>query len=156
LSAGPCLYKDTLQLAAFSNHQFSIGYSAIQVNEGLPSFLLSQLENRFNLREMTVGLLGMAFKADSDDVRASLSYKIKKLLRHRARAVLTTDPFVTSDPELQPLEQVLRESDVILVCVPHTAYRTLDLRGRVVVDLWNLYPKQEGAGSIGVVEPQQA
>jgi len=38
LAAGPCLYKDTLQLAAFSNHQFSLGYSAIQVNEGLPGF----------------------------------------------------------------------------------------------------------------------
>jgi UDP-N-acetyl-D-mannosaminuronic acid dehydrogenase len=151
LAAGPCLYKDTLQLAAFSGHQFSLGYSAIQVNEGLPAFLLAQLEKRYSLREMTVGLLGMAFKADSDDTRSSLSYKIKKLLRHKANRVLTTDPFVTTDPDLRPVEEVLAQSNVILVCVPHRVYRGLDLTGKAVVDIWNLYSKSEGAGSIGLV-----
>jgi UDP-N-acetyl-D-mannosaminuronic acid dehydrogenase len=145
LSAGPCLYKDTLQLAAFSNHQFSVGYSAIQINEGLPAFLLSQLENRFNLSEMTVGLLGMAFKAESDDIRASLSYKFKKLLRHRSKAVLTTDPFVVDDSDLQPLDTVIRKSDVLVVCVPHAVYRGLDLKDKIVVDLWNLFPKAQKA-----------
>ena len=151
LAAGPCLYKDTLQLAAFSSHQFSLGYAAIQSNEGLPAFLLSQLEERYNLREMTVGLLGMAFKKDSDDTRSSLSYKIKKLLRHKAKRVLTTDPFVTTDPELRPVDEVVAGSDVLVVCVPHTGYRQLDLTGKTVVDIWNLYARVEGAGSIGPV-----
>ena len=65
--------------SCISIDQFSLGYSAIQVNEELPAFLISQLENRYNLREMTAGLLGMAFKANNDDTRSSLSYKLKKL-----------------------------------------------------------------------------
>ena len=56
---------------------------------------------------MTVGLLGMAFKAESDDTRASLSYKLKNALARLARTVLTTDPFVTTDPDLLPLDEVI-------------------------------------------------
>src|ERR1043166_4267864 len=92
LAAGPCLFKDTMQLAAFSKNQFSIGYSAMLVNEGLPSFLRAQLRLPYPLDKMTVGLLGMAFKADNDDRRSSLSYKLKRQLAFQAKAVLTTDP----------------------------------------------------------------
>jgi UDP-N-acetyl-D-mannosaminuronic acid dehydrogenase len=81
----------------------------------------------------------MAFKADSDDTRSSLSYKLKKALRHRAARVLTTDPHVTTDPELVPLAQVLAESDVLVLCVPHRAYRELDLGGKPVIDVWNFF-----------------
>ena len=139
LAAGPCLYKDTLQLAAFARNHFALGYSAIQANEGLPAFLVDQLRGRFPLSEMTVGLLGMAFKADSDDVRSSLSYKFKKLLRVSSREVLTTDPLVRGDPDLLPVSEVVQRSDLLVLCVPHTAYRGLDLRDRPVVDLWHFF-----------------
>jgi UDP-N-acetyl-D-mannosaminuronic acid dehydrogenase len=141
LAAGPCLYKDTLQLAAFTNNQFGLGYSAIQVNEGLPSFLVDELRSRYPLGDMVVGLLGMAFKADSDDVRSSLSYKLKKTLGFRAKDVLTTDPLVRTDPELLPITEVIKRSDLLILCVPHTAYRGLDLGGKPVVDLWGLFRK---------------
>lgn len=145
LAAGPCLYKDTLQLAAFFNQQFDLGYAAIQINEGLPAFLLSQLETRVPLAEKTVGLLGMAFKSNSDDIRSSLSYKLKKLLRFRAANVLTTDPFVRNDPELVPVERVVAESDILVLCVPHTAYKGLAVGNKHVVDLWNFFPRAPGA-----------
>ena len=146
LAAGPCLYKDTLQLAASSNNQFGLGYSAIQINEGLPAFLLNRLAAEYQLGEMTVGLLGMAFKSDSDDIRSSLSYKLKKLLGFHARQVLTTDPFVNQDPELIPLDEVISRSDLLIVCVPHSAYRGLDLRGKPVLDIWNL--ERKGVASV--------
>ena len=50
------------------------------VNEGLPNFMLSQLRQQQNLRDKVVAVLGMAFKAESDDKRESLSYKLRKLL----------------------------------------------------------------------------
>jgi UDP-N-acetyl-D-mannosaminuronic acid dehydrogenase len=136
-AAGPCLYKDTLQLAAFTNNQFTLGYAALQINEELPAFLIRQLAAQHPLSDLTVGLLGMAFKADSDDIRASLSYKLKKLLQHQARRVLTTDPLVQGDPDLLPLDQVLTESDVLVLCAPHAEYGDLDSRGKPVLDVWN-------------------
>jgi UDP-N-acetyl-D-mannosaminuronic acid dehydrogenase len=85
---------------------------------------------------MTVGLLGMAFKAEIDDTRASLSYKLKRSLEMLAREVLTTDPFVTTDPALLPLEQVVARSDILILCTPHSVYGRADLKGKPVVDVW--------------------
>jgi len=140
-AAGPCLFKDTMQLSAFYRHEFSLGQTAMLVNEGLPLYLISQLSRRHDLASLTVGLLGMAFKADSDDPRASLSYKLKKELLFRARAVLTTDPHVKNDPDLKPLSDVVSQSDILFLCAPHAAYRGLDTRGKPVVDIWNFFGK---------------
>jgi UDP-N-acetyl-D-mannosaminuronic acid dehydrogenase len=137
-TAGPCLLKDTLQLAAGSNYQFGLGYGAIHVNEGLPAFVVEDIQRRFPLKDMTVGILGMAFKAGSDDMRSSLSYKLKKLLRLHARDVLTTDPLVTTDPELLPLDEVLAKSDLLVVGTPHDEYAALNSSGKPVIDIWNV------------------
>jgi UDP-N-acetyl-D-mannosaminuronic acid dehydrogenase len=138
-AAGPCLFKDTMQLTAFYRNQFSIGHAAMLVNESLPSFVVDGLTSKYELDQMTVGLLGMAFKADNDDSRSSLSYKLKKLLLFRAKTVLTTDPYVTTDDTLLPLEEVVSRSDILILCAPHTVYRELVLRDKIVVDIWNLW-----------------
>jgi UDP-N-acetyl-D-mannosaminuronic acid dehydrogenase len=135
-TAGPCLVKDTMQLAAFARNQFALGQAAMMVNEGLVLDLIDGLRRRYDLPTMTVGLLGMAFKADIDDTRASLSYKFKKALLTCVREVLTTDPFVTTDPELRPLDEVIERSDVLILCTPHSSYKTADLKGKPVVDVW--------------------
>jgi UDP-N-acetyl-D-mannosaminuronic acid dehydrogenase len=161
-AAGPCLYKDTLQLAAFAKNHFGLGYAALQVNEGLPAYVVGRLAANFSLPHVTVGLLGMAFKAESDDTRSSLSYKLKRLLRTSAKDVLTTDPFVMGDADLVPLNEVIERSDVLVLCVPHKAYKNLDLRGRPLVDIWNFHegpaqaptpklpPKKPSAKTVGV------
>jgi UDP-N-acetyl-D-mannosaminuronic acid dehydrogenase len=137
LSAGPCLFKDTMQLAAFSDNAFALGHSAMLVNEGLPCYLVSRLEDRYDLATMKVGILGMAFKGESDDTRSSLAYKLRRILRFRADSVLATDPYVTSDQTLIPLEQVLAEADLLIIAAPHNVYRDLD-PSLPVVDIWNL------------------
>ena len=139
LAAGPCLFKDTMQLSAFCRHEFSIGHAAMLTNEGLPSFILDRLRQAGPLEGLTVGLLGMAFKAESDDPRSSLSYKLKKLLAFQAKEVLTTDPYVREDRNLIPADEVVAGSDRLVLCTPHRVYRTLDLRGKPVIDVWNFF-----------------
>jgi UDP-N-acetyl-D-mannosaminuronic acid dehydrogenase len=135
-AAGPCLVKDTMQLGAFARNQFALGNAALLVNEGLVLHVVDDLKRRYDLANSIVGLLGMAFKAESDDTRASLSYKFKKVLCTQTRAVLTTDPFVTTDPELLPLDVVIANSDFMILCAPHSTYRGTDFRDKPVFDLW--------------------
>ncbi len=135
-AAGPCLVKDTMQLSAFARNQFGLGHAALLINEGLVLHVVDDLKRRYDIAKTTVGLLGMAFKAESDDTRASLSYKFKNVLTGQARAVLTTDPFVTTDPELKPLDEVIAKSDVLILCAPHTAYAKADFKGKPVFDVW--------------------
>jgi UDP-N-acetyl-D-mannosaminuronic acid dehydrogenase len=136
-AAGPCLFKDTMQLAAFNNNNFTLGHASMMVNEGLPLYLVSRMERRFDLSSMAVGILGMAFKAESDDIRSSLSYKLRRILRFKAREVLCADPYVTADPDLLPHDEVVRRSDILVVGAPHEPYR--DLAPDVpVVDVWGV------------------
>jgi UDP-N-acetyl-D-mannosaminuronic acid dehydrogenase len=135
-AAGPCLFKDTMQLAAFTADHFPLGQAAMQVNEGLPAFVVSALERRYGgLSGKTIGILGMAFKAESDDPRASLSYKLRKLLAWSGARVICTDPYVRDD-RLTTLDCVLEESEILILGVPHKAYRELQVGGKDVVDVW--------------------
>lgn len=136
-AAGPCLLKDTMQLAAFTTDHFPMGHAAMLINEGLPGYVVDAVDRRCGLRGRKVGLLGMAFKGDSDDPRTSLSYKLRKLLSFRGAHVLATDPYV-SDPTFKPLEEVLQDSEILIIGAPHSIYRSLDLDGREVVDIWNV------------------
>ncbi|HEX5591030.1 MAG TPA: nucleotide sugar dehydrogenase [Candidatus Limnocylindrales bacterium] len=135
-AAGPCLFKDTMQLAAFTADHFPLGQAAMQVNEGLPAYVVQRLQARYgDLTGRRVGILGMAFKAESDDARASLSYKLRKLLIWAGAEVMATDPYVRDD-RLVGLDEVLDGSEILVLGAPHAAYRGLDVGGRDVVDVW--------------------
>ena len=136
-AAGPCLLKDTMQLSAFTPDHFPMGQAAMQINEGLPNYIVDTLNSRKPLQGRTVGILGMAFKGESDDPRASLSYKVRKLAQFKGAHVLCTDPFI-EDPSFDSLDKVLSESEVLVIAAPHRAYKKLDLAGRDVVDIWGI------------------
>jgi UDP-N-acetyl-D-mannosaminuronic acid dehydrogenase len=135
-AAGPCLFKDTMQLAAFTSDHFPLGQAAMQVNEGLPAYVVAALERRYGgVTGKTIGILGMAFKAGSDDPRASLSYKLRKLLLWAGARVVCTDPHVRDD-RLTTLDCVLEESEILVLGAPHREYAGLEVGGRDVVDIW--------------------
>ena len=110
-AAGPCLFKDTLQLATYNN-SFALGHTA----------------------------LGMAFKGGSDDTRSSLSYRLKHMLEFKAGGVACSDPYVTTDPHLRPLGEVLSEADLLIIGAPHPEYRDL-ATDKPVADIWNVLGK---------------
>ncbi len=145
-AAGPCLMKDTQQLFAQGKHHFVLGQIATAINEGLPHFIVETLARRFNLTRTRVGILGMAFKADSDDIRDSLSYKLGKILRFAGATVRYSDEFV-QDPTFIPKERLVASCDVVILGVPHSAYRRLKIPARVaLVDMWGVIPGRRGRG----------
>ena len=136
-AAGPCLFKDTMQLAAFNNNNFTLGHSSMMINEGLPLYLVSRIEKSYDLSKMTVGVLGMAFKAESDDIRSSLSYKLKRILKFKADSVLCADSLVSDDDSLVSEDELIKRSDLIVIGAPHYRYSTMSFN-KPVIDIWNI------------------
>ncbi|MBI3632744.1 MAG: nucleotide sugar dehydrogenase [Candidatus Vogelbacteria bacterium] len=139
-AAGPCLFKDTMQLSAFSNNNFFMGHAAMLVNEGLPNYIVEQLKLKVVLKEKTIGILGMAFKANNDDPRESLSYKLKKILELEAAKVVCSDVYISA-PDFIKSEELVEQSDVIILATPHREYKAIDLKDKPVVDIWNFFGK---------------
>ena len=138
-AAGPCLFKDAMQLAAFNNNRFYLGHAAMLVNEGLPNYLVDRLKTRYDLTTMTVGVLGMTFKGGSDDKRDSLAYKLRKILAFESRRVLCSDVYL-DEPDFVPTARLINESDIIVLATPHPEYRALTLpEDKIVVDVWNAF-----------------
>ncbi len=135
-AAGPCLLKDTMQLLSYSRNNFSLGNSSMLVNEGLVLYITDKLEKKYKLKTKKIGLLGMAFKAESDDTRSSLSYKMKKFLSTKAKKIYCTDPYVKSDKNLSTLSETIRESDILILCVPHKIYKKIKLKNKIIIDIW--------------------
>jgi UDP-N-acetyl-D-mannosaminuronic acid dehydrogenase len=144
-AAGPCLLKDTMQLGAFNHGSFVLGQAAMMINEGLPYLVVQDAKRAYPLNSMVVGVLGMAFKPGSDDPRASLSYKLRKILLLECKDVLCTDPFV-SDPSLLPLADVLDRADLLIVATPHDCYRNLTCR-QPLIDIAGAIEKSGWSGA---------
>ena len=137
-TAGPCLLKDTMQLSSFYNHKFLLGHSAMSINEGIPKFIINKLENKFNLKKKTVGVLGLTFKAETDDIRDSLSIKLLKLLQLRKIKTLQSDEFYKSKDNISK-KHLVKKSDIIILATPHKAYKKLKIgKNKTLVDIWGL------------------
>jgi UDP-N-acetyl-D-mannosaminuronic acid dehydrogenase len=140
-AAGPCLFKDSMQLAAFNNGNFYLGHAAMLVNEGLPNYVVQKLRSKYPISQMTVGILGMAFKGNSGDVRESLSYKLRKILQIQAGKVLCADSFVV-DASFVSQEELVAKSDIVIIATPHSQYRDIIFpKNRIVADVWNVLGK---------------
>ncbi len=137
-AAGPCLLKDTMQLSAFSSSNFLLGHAAMMVNEGLPNYIVEDLRKRHDISKTKIGILGMAFKADIDDIRDSLSYKLGKILRFHGAIVFYSDEFVKNNTFVSK-EELTKNSDIIIIGVPHSAYKGITFpKNKEIIDLWGI------------------
>ena len=98
--------------------------------------MVQAVEKKFQLDSYVVGILGMAFKGESDDIRGSLAFKLRKLLLFRSKQVLCSDPFVV-DERLVSQEEVLTQCDLIFIGAPHKQYLNVDFKVPVI-DIWDL------------------
>ena len=141
-TAGPCLLKDTMQLSSFYKHRFQLGKSAMLVNEGLPKFIIKKLNEDSSIKRKTVGVLGLSFKAENDDIRDSLSIKLLKYLKSQKIKTLQSDEYY-KDKKNVSRNFLLKKSDIIIIATPHKIYKNLKInKKKIIVDIWGIIEKK--------------
>ena len=141
-AAGPCLLKDTMQLSSFYKHKFSLFDSVMSINEGLPRFVFKKLKEKYNLKKKTVGILGLSFKAENDDIRDSLSIKLLKYLKSKKIRTLQSDEYYKDKNNLDK-NTLVKKSDIIIIATPHKAYKKLRIsKNKILVDIWGHIEKK--------------
>ncbi len=148
-AAGPCLYKDGFFLINTMpfNELISVSW---KINETAPLYLLKKIKAKTKLTYKKVALLGMAFKADNDDTRNSLSFKIKKALERENALVECHDPLI-KEFNKKSVEETIKNAELIVVATNHSAYKKLSLekikelakKDCIVCDIWNTFGKNK-------------
>jgi UDP-N-acetyl-D-mannosaminuronic acid dehydrogenase len=150
LTAGTCLRKDF----AFSeerSHAPGMLLAVSRVNESVPLFLVEGIERRLgSLSGRKVAVLGLAFKADTDDERDSLAHKLIRLLERELADVAVHDPHVPTPTA--SFEQAIDAADAVVVAADHAEFRDPRTLAAIaaragdclVVDPWNCW----GAGQV--------
>jgi UDP-N-acetyl-D-mannosaminuronic acid dehydrogenase len=146
LTAGTCLRKDFAFSEERSNAPGML-LAVSRVNESVPLFLLEGAIRRIGpLANRRVAVLGLAFKADTDDERDSLAHKLIRLLERELADVAVHDPHVPGPTA--PLADALADAEVVFVATNHSEFRdpaTLTAIAErasgdcLVVDPWNCW-----------------
>ena len=144
LTGGPCLFKDGFFLIGDVPFADLIATSW-KINESIPLFLIKKIRERTRLEGKKTVILGLAFKAEIDDIRESLAFKVKKALERERAKVFLHDPYV---PGYQnDLNQTLKDADLIFLATNHNFYKQMDIarvkklvsKNCVVCDVWNIF-----------------
>jgi len=140
-SGGPCLYKDGHFLVG--NLPFiDFARVAWHLNESVPRYIVDRLRKAVSggvLYGVHVGVLGMGYKAGSDDTRYSPAAKIAECLRTEGSIVHVHDPNM---PTTESLDSVLKKCKVLVVAVNHPEFKSIPLNKlqnmKVIFDCWGI------------------
>jgi len=142
-AAGPCLYKDTAQLNAFLKNSFTLGNTATKINQSFPKFIYNKMKNKFKkkLTSKKVGILGVAFKSNIDDIRDSLSIDLYNFLQKKNLNVQISDPFVNMQNIIDK-KKLIKTSDIIILGAPHSSYKRIKIpKNKYLIDSWGFFEK---------------
>jgi len=137
VTAGPCLLKDTMQLSSFSKENFLLGKAAMKINDNLPIHIYKNLKKKIDFRNKIIGILGLSFKAESDDIRDSVSIKFIKYLKKKKIKYLFSDPYYKNN-KIKTINYVIKNSDIIFLLTPHKQYKNIFIpENKIFIDVWN-------------------
>ena len=136
-TSGPCLLKDTMQLNSFCNNLFELGTAAMKINENIPNLIIDKIKKIKNYKKKTIGLLGLTFKGETDDIRDSLSIKLLKKLKKLKLKINQSDEYYKVDSNISK-NQLIKRSEIIIIGAPHLAYKKLKIsKDKYLIDIWN-------------------
>ncbi len=150
MTAGTCLRKDFAFSEERSNGPGML-LAVSRVNESVPLFLVEGLRTRLgSLDSKKVAVLGLAFKADTDDQRDSLSHKLIRLLERELADVAVHDPHVSTPTA--SFDQAIIDADAVIIATDHSQFRRPEVLSALtdgarnqalLVDPWNCFGQYE-------------
>ncbi len=161
LTGGPCLFKDGFFL--INDVPFAdLIVTSWKINESIPLFLINKVRQRRKLEGKKAVILGMAFKADIDDTRESLAFKVKKALERERAKVFLHDPHVLEYKS--DLQETLKDADFIFIASNHSYYKKMDIsnikklvsKNCVICDVWNIFKTNRIIFTIKSLDSQQS
>lgn len=134
---GPCLFKDGRFLLDSVPFADLIQVSFL-INEGMPDYLYQSI-TKLNPKINRALILGATFKANCDDTRNSLSYKMKKVFKKHGVAVDMIDPYIEDT-----LSNSLHAYDTVVVMTPHLAFEDtykpdMFRNDCIIADVWKMW-----------------
>ncbi len=140
---GSCLPKDLRALVASSRKQ---GYEprflreVLRLNDRQALIPVELLKKHIPLKDATIGLLGLAFKPETDDVRDSRAIRIVQTLLAEGAVVKAYDPLAAENfkrlfPQIQYVtKQEVLKCDAIIIITEWEEFSNLDYKGKIVID----------------------